>query len=113
MKSATSERCKQQRVFYVVAAAIERFTGPPVLHNLMIVPLGKNGHLGVELPQIRVEQVVFVVATIAGESRRDRALFLGHNIAPRLAVRQLLLRGYCAVCIDAVAAMNEEVGTIS
>src|SRR5262245_29455925 len=35
MKRAAAERGKQQRVFHFVAAVIERFAGPPVLHNLM------------------------------------------------------------------------------
>ena len=78
----------------------------------MIVPLGKNGNLGVEGAQIFVKQVVFVVSAIVVEARRDAALFLGDDISPNFAVRKFQLRLDRAVGVDAVAGMDEKVGTV-
>jgi len=52
--------------------------------------LREHRHLGVEAPHVRVEQVVFVVAAEVGDRACDARLFLGDDVAPDLAVRQLL-----------------------
>src|SRR5262249_17856343 len=46
------------------------------------------------------------------EAVRDNGFFLGHDIAPDLAVRQLQLALDRAVRIDVIAAMDEEVGPV-
>lgn len=112
MKRAASTRGEKQCAIRVIAATFECFARPPVLHDFVIVPLSKNGDLGVEIPQIRVKQVVFIVAAIVVEARCDLALFLGHDISPRLAVRQLLLCRHSTVRVNAVAAMDKEVRPI-
>ena len=112
MKGAASAGGEKQRTSRVVAAAVERFAGPPVLHDFVVVPLSKDRHFGVEIPQIRIKQVVFIVAAIIVEIRRDLALFLGDDISPYLAVRQRLLSRHRAVRVDAVATMNKEIRII-
>src|SRR6185437_675421 len=104
MKRTAPSRREQQRTFYVIALPVDLFARPPLLHYLVIVPLRKNRDFGVESAHVRVEQIVFVVATIIGKRRRDFAFFLSDDIAPGRPIRQLLLGGDCAVCIDAVAA---------
>src|SRR5262249_22396389 len=106
MKGATPASGEEQGASRIVAAAVERCAGPPVLHDFVIVPLRKYGHFGVEIPNVRIEEVVFVVAAIVVEARCNLALFFGDDISPRLAIWQRLLSRHCAVRVNAVAAMN-------
>src|SRR5439155_377424 len=56
--------------------------------------------------------VVFVVAAELRQRVRDLGFLLGHDIAPNLAVRQLLLGGNRAVGVDVITGVDEEVRPI-
>ena len=75
----------------------------------MIVPLPDLRHLGVEGPQVLVQQVVAVVAAKLVERLGDLALFLGDQIAPDAAVLGGNLGGDRPVGIDHIAAVQEEI----
>src|SRR4029079_16900181 len=79
VKSTASASSKQCSALHVVAAEIEHFLRPPIAHNLVIVPLSKNGNFGVKGAQVCVEQVVFVVTAIFFQSCRDLAFFLSDD----------------------------------
>ena len=94
-------------------ADAQRHAGPPVVGDLVVVPLREHRDLGVEGAQIMVEQVVFVVAAEVGERLGDARLFFRHDVAPDLAVRELLLRSERAFGIDVVAAVDEEIRPVA
>ena len=112
MKGAAPASGEEQGASRIVAPAVERFAGPPVLHDFVIVPLRKDRHFGIEIPQVRVEEVVFVVAAIVVEVCCNLALFFGDDISPCLAIWQRLLSRYCAVRVNAVTAMDKKVRPI-
>ena len=68
-KSAAPARGQERRIHVgIVGSGLAR---PPVIGDLVVVPLREDWNLGVELPQILVEQIVFVIAAIIGERLRD------------------------------------------
>ena len=104
---AAAVRCEQRRIGVGIVAAV--LAGPPVVGDLVVVPLREHRHLGVEAAHMRVEQIVFVVAAVVGDRCRDPRFLLGDEVLPRFAVRQLQFALDRAVGIDAVAGMDEEV----
>src|SRR5262249_33805646 len=53
--------------------------------------------------------VVLVVAAKLGERFSGLRLLFGHEVLPKLAVRQLLFGGDGPIGVDVVAAVNEEI----
>jgi hypothetical protein len=106
-KRAAAVRREQRRIGVGIVAAV--LARPPGVGDLVVVPLREHRHLGVESAHVRVEKIVFVVAAVVGDRCRDPRLFLGDDILPRFAVRQLQFAFDRAVGIDAVAGMDEEV----
>jgi hypothetical protein len=100
---------QQKIVPHALAAQLPR---TPVVAHLVIVPLGEHRHLGVEGAQVRVEQIVFVVAAEVGERLGDPRFLVGHQIAPDLAVGHRLTGADRAVRVDGVTRMDEEVGLV-
>jgi hypothetical protein len=76
----------------------------------MVVPLREHRHLGIERAQIRIEQIVFVVAAEIGERPRNLRLLLCDDVLPYLSIRKSPLRWNRAIGIDVITAMDEEVG---
>jgi hypothetical protein len=62
--------------------------------------------------KIVVEQVVFVVAAKLVEAVGDDGFFLGHDIAPDRAVRQLQFGLHRTIGIDVVAGMDEKIRAV-
>ena len=73
---------------------------PPVVGDLMVIPLREGRDFRVEGAQIAVEQIVFVVAAEVRERLRDTRFFLGEDVAPDLAVRKLLFGAERTLGID-------------
>src|SRR5215467_13282376 len=75
VESSRSSSREQQSVLLdvflaLVLGARERLSRPPVIGNLVIVPLGEHRNPGVEREHVLVEQVVFVVAAKFGQRFR-------------------------------------------
>ncbi len=102
----------EQALLAIAVAVADSAAGDPVVGDLVIVPLREDRHLGVERAQVRVGEIVFVVAAELGERLGDLRLLLADHVPPRLAVRQLVLAADRAVGIDDVAAVDEEVGAV-
>jgi hypothetical protein len=73
----------------MMLAAGERLARPPIVEDLVVVPLRDRGDLGIEREQVLVEQIVFPVA---GSQRGiptlrspDKLLALGSDYAPSRA----------------------------
>ena len=92
--------------------ARERFARPPVIGNLVIVPLREHGNLGVEREHVFVEQVVFVVSAELGQRFRRLRFVLGNDIPPHLPVRHLLFCRDRRVGVDGVTVVDEKVRAI-
>jgi hypothetical protein len=75
----------------------------------MVVPLRQGWHLGIERPQISVEQIVFVIAAELGEGAGNPRLLFGDDVPPYLSIRKLALRRDRTIGIDVVAAVDEEI----
>src|SRR5262249_36941053 len=87
----------------------KRLAWAPVIGDLVIVPLRKDRHLGIECPHISVEQIVFVIAAKLGERARNLGLLLGDEVPPQLYVRKLALCLERTIGVTVVAAMEEEI----
>jgi len=69
--SSREQQCILFDVFLaLVLGAGERLSRPPVVGNLVVVPLGEHRNFSVEREHVLVEQVVFVVAAEFGERFR-------------------------------------------
>ena len=51
----------------LMLGARQRFAGPPVIGDLVIIPLREDVHGGIERSHILVEEIVLVVAAELGE----------------------------------------------
>src|SRR5919198_331937 len=76
----------------------------------MVVPLRQGWHLGIERPQISVEQVVFVIAAKLRDGAGNLRLLFGDDVLPYLSIRKFALRWDRTIGIDVVAAVDEEIG---
>src|SRR5262249_37690035 len=94
----------------LVLGSGQRLLWPPVVCDLVIIPLRKHGNLSVEGEQVLVEEVVLIVGTKLDEGLSGLCLLLHCEVLPQLTVRQLDLGRYRPVGINRVAAVNEEVG---
>ncbi len=113
VKRAAAARGEAEDALVGIAVPARWHAGAPVVGHLVIVPLREHRHRGIERTQVRVEQVVFVVAAKVGERLRHARLLLGHDVLPGLAVRQLAFGGEHAVGVDVVARVNEEIGLVA
>src|SRR5262249_36075892 len=86
---------------------------PPIVGDLVVIPLAEDGDLGIERTDIAVEKVVLVVATKLAERFRGLGLLLGDDILPDASVRHLLLGSDRAVGVNVVAAMDQEVRSVA
>ncbi len=93
-----------------VPGVVEDLARVPVVGRLVVVPLGEDGDLGVEAPDVVVEQVVLVVAAELGQRLRHLGLLLRGDVATHPAVGQGDLGLDGAVGVDGVTAVDEEVG---
>ena len=76
VKGTARSRHKQKCAVYIVFRAIKCFPWRPNVRDLVIVPLGKNRHFGVEGEQIRIKQIVFIISTIVGKRYLPLCSFL-------------------------------------
>jgi hypothetical protein len=113
MECAAGARCENQRVVFPGWLSRQRFTRPPRLHHLVIVPQRHSRYRGVEGAQIAVKQIVFVVAAVIGNRLGGLRFLFGDDAAPYRAVGELLLRRDRTVGIDIVAAVDEEIRRIA
>src|SRR6516165_1770800 len=86
---------------------------PPIVGDLVIIPLAEDRNLGIERAYVAIEKVVLVVAAKLAEGFRGLGLLLGNDILPDASVRQLLLVSYRAVGVNVVAVMDQEIGSIA
>jgi hypothetical protein len=113
VEGPASARGELQRALVEIAVPCERHARTPVVGDFVIVPLGEQRDLGIELAQVRIEQVVFVIAAEVRQRLRHPGLLFGDEVAPDFAVRQLQPRRDRAIGIDVVAGMDEEIGAAS
>ena len=67
VECTTGARCENEPVLRDIMPALlfragQRFAGPPVVVDLVVVPLREDGHFGIERQDILIEQVVFEIA---------------------------------------------------
>jgi hypothetical protein len=91
----------------------EGLARPPIVEDLMVVPLRNGRDIGIERDQVLVEQIVFPVAAVVVEGFGYMGLFLGDEIPPDLAVGELDLGRQHHIRIDVVARMDEEVRPVA
>ena len=96
-----------------VLGAGQRLARPPVVGDLVIVPLREDRHLGIEREHVPVHEIVFVVAAELGERLRRLGLVLGDHVLPDLAVSHLHLGDDRAIGVNVVAAMDEEIRPVA
>ena len=108
-RAAERERVLLDVFLALVLGARQRLARPPVVGDLVIVPLREHRDLGVEREQVLVEQIVFVVAAEFGQRLGRLRFLLGDDVLPDLAVRQLAPRPPAAVGVDGVAGVDEEI----
>jgi hypothetical protein len=96
--------------FAVAGVAVQAHLPVPVVGDLVVVPLGEHGHLGIEASQRLVHQVVAVLAAELVQGLGHLGLGGGGQVAPYAAVGQRHLGGDRAVRVDRVAGVDEEVG---
>ncbi len=92
-----------------VLGAGQGLARPPVVRDLVVVPLRQHRDLRVQREQVSVEQVVLVAAPELGEGFGRLRDLLGHAVPPEGAVGQLHLGLDRPVGVDRVAGMEEEV----
>src|SRR6516162_1996110 len=89
--------------------ACQRLTGPPVVVDLVVVPLREDGYFGIECQDIPIEQIVFEVAAKFVERLRGLQLLDGDEILPDLTIRHFLFGRHRIVGVDVVAIVNEKI----
>ena len=91
----------------------ERLARPPIVEDLVVVPLRDRRDLGIEREQVLVEQIVFPVAAVVVEGLGYVGLFLGDEVPPDLAVGELHIGRQHQIRIDVIAGMDEEVRPVA
>src|SRR5262245_1784433 len=67
----------------------EQLARPPIVEDLVVVPLRERWDLGIEREQVLVEQIVFPVAAVVLEGLGYVGLFLGDEVPPDFPVGEL------------------------
>ena len=83
--------------------------GTPIVGDLVVVPLGKDRHVGIEGAYALVKEIVLIVAAKLVQGLSRLGFFFRDDIFPDLTVRQCLGGGNRAISVNAVAGMDEEV----
>ena len=85
--AARAQRKRQRRLVPVMQAAVlgtgEVLARPPVVADLVVVPLRQHRDFGVERQEIAIQEIVFVVAAVLREHLGGPRLFLGDEIASK------------------------------
>ena len=102
--------CKERRALHRVAIiAVELQPREPVVHDLVVVPLGDHGHRRVEAARVVVEEVVREVAPEFVERLGDLCLGVGDKVPPDRSVVEDHLGDQRLVGVDHVAGVDEHV----
>jgi hypothetical protein len=96
----------------VLFGACQRLAGPPVVVDLVVVPLREDGHFGIERQNVLIEQVIFEIAAKFVERLGGLRLLDGDEILPDFAIRHFLLGRHWIVGVDVVAIVDEKIRPI-
>jgi len=73
----------------MMLGAGERLARPPIVEDLVVVPLRDRGDLGIEREQVLVEQIVFPIAAVVVQGLGSAGLFFGDEVPPESPVGEL------------------------
>ena len=87
----------------------KRLARPPIVGDVVIVPLGEDWNLAIECEHVSIKQIVFVVAAELGQRLGGLGLLFGHDVSPDFAIGHLLLGYNRDIGIDVVAAVDKKI----
>lgn len=93
-----------------VLVVVEHLAGVPVVDHLVVIPLHKLRHVGIEVPVVGIGEVIGVLSAILVKGLRDSAFRLGYLVAPDPSVGQGQGLGNWDIRVHRVATVDEEVG---